>query len=107
MQRILISTAIGGFALNRVGLKYLADNGCALSAAELATPSIGFNVDYYPCFLDRNDPLLLKMFEVMGKDALNEGATAVIVEIPDDTDWFVFEHESGSEAIHERHRVWP
>jgi len=107
MQRILISTAIGGFALNRFGLAYLADNGCALSAAELAQPTIGFNVNYYPCFVARDHPLLLQMFEHLGEAALNEGSTAEIIEIPDEVVWFIFESETGAEAIHEQHRVWP
>ena len=29
-----------------------------------------------------------------------------VVEIPDDVDWYIYESESGSESIHESHRVW-
>lgn len=34
------------------------------------------------------------------------GDSLKVVQIPDDIEWYLYEYEDGSEAIHEKHGIW-
>lgn len=74
---------------------------------------------------ERHDPLVLQVFEEMGQDmftakqeALENGwgwppkkskdypGTVHAVEIPDGTEYEIYQFEGGWEHIHEKHRIW-
>lgn len=54
---------------------------------------------------ERNDPLLVKVVEILGEKANGEYAELKIVEIPDDVDWIIEEYD-GAEWVSEKHRIW-
>ena len=56
----------------------------------------------------RTLPYLVGLLEDNGSDALTGRfcSSLKIVELPDNVDWYLYSHDDGSEAVHERHRVW-
>lgn len=56
----------------------------------------------------RTHPYLLQLLEKEGSDAVaGRFCSALkIVEVPDNVEWYLYTHDDGTEAIHERHRVW-
>ena len=56
----------------------------------------------------RTCPWLLALFFAQGSDALVErpGLSLKVVEIPDGVDWYIYSDDDGSEAVHEKHRIW-
>jgi hypothetical protein len=64
-------------------------------------------------FLDMGVPLrtstwLLDKLAAEGSASLvaRSSQSLKMVEIPEGVNWFVFENDDGSEAVHERHRIW-
>lgn len=55
--------------------------------------------------IERNDPLLIQIIEEMGAEANGNHASLVVVEIPDDVKYKIYEYH-GQESIHEVHRSW-
>lgn len=53
----------------------------------------------------RCDPRLVEVVEKLGHRANGACASLKVIEIPDDVDWEIEEH-NGRESIHEKHRVW-
>ena len=54
---------------------------------------------------DRADPILVQVVEEMGDAADGWAAELVIVDIPDDVDWYIEEYD-GNEHVAEAHRTW-
>ena len=55
----------------------------------------------------RADPRLISAIEKIGiDDASGRNAELVIVDIPDDVEWYIETDEDGEETIHEKHRMW-
>lgn len=55
--------------------------------------------------IERTDPFLIRIVEVMGDAANGMCAKLKIIEIPDDVDWEVSEYD-GFEHVAEKHRTW-
>lgn len=55
--------------------------------------------------LNREDPLLIKVVEMLGDKANGRHAKLKIVEIPDGVEYEIDEYD-GIESVHEIHRVW-
>ena len=55
--------------------------------------------------IPRDDSDLIDIVETMGEESFGNFASLRIVEIPDDVNWFIQEHD-GREWIAERHRTW-
>ena len=56
----------------------------------------------------RTLPYLVELLEEKGSDALTGRycSSLKLVEFPDNGEWYLYTHDDGTEAIHERHRVW-
>lgn len=54
---------------------------------------------------DRDDPILIKVVETLGKEANTEFSSLKVVEIPDDVDYYIDDYD-GMETIEECHRSW-
>lgn len=55
--------------------------------------------------MDRNDPDLVAVVEELGEVADGRHAKLSVIEIPDDVEWTIEEHD-GLEHIAEAHRTW-
>lgn len=55
--------------------------------------------------VERDDPMLIKVVEEMGKESFGSYSELEIVEIPDDVEWEIDDYD-GYESIHEKHRSW-
>lgn len=55
--------------------------------------------------LSRENPNLIKVIETLGEKANGQFSQLKIVEIPDDVEWTIEEHD-GAEWVAEKHRTW-
>lgn len=91
-MKIVINRCFGGFGLSEEALEEYKTR-----------KSIG--EDIWSWDIDRNDPVLIDIVESMDKRANGDFAKLEIVEIPDDVEWQIKEHD-GLEHIAEKHRTW-
>ena len=77
-----------------------------------STKWFGWKVDKIPnehCFrgslINRTDEILINIVETLGEEASGACSLLEVVEIPDDVDWFIRDH-NGYETIYETHRTW-
>lgn len=62
---------------------------------------------YIPYDMSRDDSDLVKVVEELGRDAGSQFCRSiVIVEVPDNIDWYVDQYDGGSEFVREHHRTW-
>jgi hypothetical protein len=54
----------------------------------------------------RTDPYLIQTIEELGEAANGACAEIMIVDVPDDVEWYIGEYD-GMETVHEEHRMWP
>lgn len=93
-MKIVINTRHGGFGLSEEAeTKYKGILGIT-------------DGDYYPSVdATRDCPVLVALVEEMGERANSCYSQLVVVEIPDDVDWYIEEYD-GMEWIAEVHRTW-
>ncbi len=125
--RVLLNTSPGGFVLSTNVLRELLNRRPELfdepfPETEFACGGLSAEEAYGGCvvrdgqvfFLKpfdrtvRTDGWLLEQFDALGSEGLagKYCGTLQAVEVPADVQWHIFEHEDGSEAVHENHRVW-
>lgn len=93
-QKIVINCQHGGFGLSHAAF----DAYCAYAGKNPA--------QFWDREIPRNCPVLLHVIQRLGM-AESSGAhcTLRIVEIPDDVNWQIEEHD-GREWVAEKHRTW-
>jgi hypothetical protein len=91
MTKIVINQCYGGYRLSGTAYEFLS------------LPWDGFG---YAFDRDRANPDLVRCVETLGSAASGTLANLKVVEIPDDVEWQIDEHQ-GIESIHEVHRSWP
>jgi len=108
MRKIVINDDWGGFCLSFEAMQLYAK----LSGFTLATDDYdneylihSSGTQIYDSNLQRDDPILIQVFEQLGKKANGIHASLKIVEIPDDVDWIIVEYD-GVEHVAEKHRTW-
>ena len=94
-KKIVINACFGGFRLSQKASKAFIQ---ARGLTKIKKDDILW-------LLDRDDPILVDIVEHMGDAASGEYSKLVIVEIPNDVDWQIGEHD-GYEQVEEKHRVW-
>ena len=60
---------------------------------------------FFDSYLERNDLDMIAVIEEMGKESFGDFAELEIVEIPDDVNWKIEEHD-GIEWVAEVHLTW-
>ena len=91
MQKIVINACFGRFDLNnKTGPIYHERSGKIVICAR---------------DIPRDCPHLVRLVEEMGEKAGSSTSKLKIVEIPDDVEWQIEEH-NGSEWVAEKHRTW-
>ena len=102
MIKVVINACHGGFGLSKEALdRYCAEKG--IDAGEWNEWGFYSNISHRDIL--RDDELLVRIVEELGKDASGKHAELKVVEIPDDVNWYVEEYD-GWEKIAERHRTW-
>lgn len=93
MKKIVINRSWGDFDLSEKAMQILRDKD-----SKWAKPNILYNPRI------RDDPLLVRVIEVLGRDANNDNFLQ-IVEIPDGVEWMICGYD-GMEWVAEKHRFW-
>ena len=99
-MKVVINTDYGGFCLSDHAKKLY--RRYAEQGAENPDCVIG------RCFrlpTDRCCPHLVRVVEELGRNAGEEFASLKVVEVPDDVQWTIQDHD-GSEWVAEVHRTW-
>ena len=110
-MKVVINTRIGGFHLSREGLaEYVRQKGFTPRIVEddhYGMPAVYCeNQQVYSMYIERSDPALVRTIEKLGEKADGDSAILKIVDIPDDVDYIICEHDNGREWIAEKHRTW-
>jgi hypothetical protein len=108
-MKIVINDCYGGFGLSSAAIKLYAAN----VGIKLKKENDPWGVSYYseddrywnPRNIERNDPELVKVVELLGEDSADSFAALKVIEIPDDVDWDIHEYD-GREWVAEKHRTW-
>jgi hypothetical protein len=85
-MKVVINKCYGGFSLS-----------------EKACKELGLKGPY--SHIERNDPRLVEVVELLGKESWGDCAELKVVEIPDDVEYEIEEYD-GTEWIAEVHRMW-
>ena len=103
MPKVVINTCFGGFGMSRKAL----DMYCKEKNIEPGkwNETWGFYEDFHHTDIRRDDPLLVRIVEELGKESNTKFSELTVVEIPDDVDWYIEEYDGG-EHVAERHRTW-
>jgi len=89
-MKVVKNSCYGGFSLSEEAYNYL----------DLPWDGYGYDFNNH-----RDDPKLVEAVEALGTKASGTCANLVIVEIPDDVEWFIDEYD-GWETVREKHRTW-
>jgi len=107
MTKVVINRCFGGFGLSESALRNFAlKKGYSLNKKNkytLIETHEGLITDND---IPRDDPELVAIVEKLGEDSWGEYAELLVVEVPDDVEWYIEEYD-GQEWIAERHRTWP
>jgi hypothetical protein len=102
MTKIVINVCHGGFGLSRIAMdKYCAEKGIDPGEWD----KWGFYKDFHSRNIPRDDELLVRIVEELGKAADGIHGKLKVVEVPDDINWYIEEY-NGWEKVAERHRSW-
>ena len=90
-MKIVINTSHGVFGLSKEALALFNER-----SGTVVTRDYGIKPD---------NPILVEIVEQLGEGANGRYAKLKVVEIPDDVEWQIEEHD-GKEWIAEKHRTW-
>jgi hypothetical protein len=90
-MKIAINRCYGGFGLSEKALNLYN---------EKTKTEIDYSRD-----IDRADPILIEVLELLGDEANTRFSKLKIVEIPDGVEWEIAEYD-GYEHVGEKHRKW-
>lgn len=102
-MKVAINSCHGGFDLSKEAQELY----CAWMGIDPGAWNENWNYfsDFHVRDLKRDDKVLIAVIEQLG-DAANLSYSKIkIVDIPDDVEWTVMEHD-GSEWVAEVHRTW-
>lgn len=115
MTKIVINDCYGGFGISDKAIEeYAKIKGIELEKRKPKYPFFDNQIDYYYAgtdnmfiarYIERDDPVLIKIVTELGESANDWASYLKIVEIPDDVDWQIEEYD-GLEHIAEKHRTW-
>ncbi len=112
-MKLVINASIGGYLVSKKLFDILlkAKVPGAIEEEELRLTLLDGDYDYQACYIERDDPELIKAVELLGDKAggsIFGGKPQIlkIIEIPDDIEWYIDDLEDGREIIREQHRIW-
>ena len=89
-MKIVKNSWYGGFSLSEEAYKFL----------EMPWDGYGYDFNNH-----RDDTKLVEVVEALGDKASGSCSNLVVVEVPDDAEWYIDEYD-GWETVRERHRTW-
>lgn len=92
-MKVVINKCWGGFGLSEEAESRYLDLKDILDLTNIYSLDI------------RSDPILVQVVEELGDAANDSYSKLVIVEIPDNVEWYIHDYD-GRETIHEKHRSW-
>lgn len=116
-MKVVINRCYGGFGLSeettdallqRKGIQFQKVNSSTFIVHYYQAgvePSTETYINTFEYFDNRTDPDLIAVVEQFGKRANDRSAELKIIEIPDDVEWQISEHD-GMEWVAEKHRTW-
>ena len=119
-MKVAINRCFGGFGISNEAFEKLLDrkgiafdkvekeNSAFLGASYYEAGHAGSEKHYlsdYDFYENRSDADLIAVIEEMGEKSWGWAAEIVIVDIPDDVEWYVGEYD-GIEHVAEKHRTW-
>lgn len=115
-MKIVINDSHGGFGLSDDYFKvFLERKGIEYTTTPLSWGGyedhklLFYRKDDQSCMqsweIERNDPVLIELFEELGDKICSWAASFKIVEIPDDVEWEIEDYD-GLEWVAEKHRTW-
>ena len=113
MKKIVINTCYGGFSLSHKAFLRLRELGQQQALAEVdggrywpsACRADEPSLNKCGIGISRDDSVLVRVVEELGREANGHCADLKIVEIPSDIQWDI-EGSHGVERIREAHREW-
>jgi len=117
VTKVVINRRYGGFGLSVEAVEWLREHnyafgdecllagekyggGCG-TVPEFVAPTVPHQIDRL-----RASEGLIAVVETLGSDASGDHADLTIVEVPDNVEWTIEEHD-GYEHIAEGHQTWP
>lgn len=118
-MKVAINRCFGGFGLSDKAFEMLLtkkgiafesrDSGSSFLGTEYYTAGHLGDNDFYLAkhehYSDRADRHLIEVLEELGEEADDWASDIVIVEVPDEVQWFISEWD-GMEHVAECHRKW-
>jgi len=96
MKKIVINECYGGFGLSKKALDKLAF---------IKNKSNIWEHEYWRYGIDRDDPDLVEVVDMLGHESWSQYSKLKIVEIPEGVEWQIEDYD-GLEWIAEKHRTW-
>lgn len=104
--KVLICSGYGMFGLSRQGRDRLRELGSELARAEPDKTDFSWmSGESYCDSIERDDPLLIQVFQEVGQAAAGHMCHLKLVEIPAEVHWHIAECD-GLEWVAEDHRTW-
>ena len=94
--KVVFNGCFGGYGVSELGARWLLDNGA--NPGNVRLTQSGEDV-YVTCNIERHDPLLVRMVEVLGWKANGDSARLVVREISQPL--YRIEEYDGAERIEE------
>jgi hypothetical protein len=113
-MKVIINSDYGGFSLSdeaieeyaiRKGITLIRDLSDKSRNSSYYFNSVEPNNLFCEREIDRSDPTLVAVVEILKEKANGFCASLKVVEIPDDVNWYVEEYD-GMEWVAEKHRTW-
>ena len=109
-MKVVINRCYGGFGLSFEACRLIAERkGWTVATDdydyEYFIPELGKDQRIEPYDLERSDPDLVAVVEMLGEEADGFGAELKVVSIPDEVKWYIDDYD-GMEKIREEHRTW-
>ncbi len=76
---------------------------------ELIDATGSFSLSAYTLNISRNDPILIRVIEELGKECDTNWSSIKVVEIPDNIEWEINDYDGVEivvEVLHQKPRVW-
>lgn len=104
-MKVVINKCFGGFGLSVEAVEMYAKAKGIDPGHKVKTFGTEYFSNFYDGDLDRADPDLVQVVELLGEKSWGHCSKLEVVEIPNGVKWDIHDYD-GMESIHEVHRVW-